>query len=244
MKLYGLIGFPLTHSFSKKYFTEKFQRENITDSNYENFPLLSLDEFPGLIHSHPELKGLNVTIPYKEQMLKFLDEIDEAAKEIGAVNTIKIADGKLKGFNTDYLGFMQSIIKILEPHHSHALILGTGGSSKAVGYGLKKMGIDFHYVSRNPEQLEELNYSELDKDAIRSHKLIINTTPLGMFPDVDQCPPISYEFLTASHLLYDLIYNPEETLFLKKGKEQMAKTENGLEMLQLQAERSWEIWNS
>lgn len=242
MKRFGLIGYPLTHSFSKKYFSDKFQRELIAECTYENFPLTTIEEFPALIISQ-QLNGLNVTIPYKELVIPYLQQLDETAREIGAVNTIKISGGKTKGFNTDVYGFMQSIMKLLEPHHNRALILGTGGSSKAVSYGLKKMGIENHFVSRNPEGGEEISYNELDREAIRQYKIIINTTPLGMFPNVDDCPPISYEHITSSHLLFDLIYNPEETLFLKKAKEQHAKTRNGLEMLQLQAEESWRIWN-
>lgn len=244
MKQYGLIGYPLTHSFSKKYFAEKFLREQISNCSYENFPLASIEEFPLLIKSHPELLGLNVTIPYKESVIPFLGELNETAREIGAVNTIKIKGGKLSGFNTDVFGFMQSLMKVIEPNHTQALILGTGGSSKAVAFGLKKMGIAFHFVSRIPESEHEWNYSDLNEMLLSQHKLIINTTPLGMFPETEVCPPIPYEYITASHLLFDLIYNPGETLFLKKGKAQQAKTKNGLEMLQLQAERSWEIWNS
>ncbi|MBK9731929.1 MAG: shikimate dehydrogenase [Chitinophagaceae bacterium] len=243
MKHFGLIGYPLTHSFSKKYFGDKFQRENIADCVYENFPLVSVEEFPVLIQSQKDIIGLNVTIPYKESVMSFLEEIDETAREIGAVNTIRISDGKLKGFNTDAYGFMQSIMKLLEPHHNNALILGTGGSSKAVAWSLKKMGIDFQFVSRHPSGIDEISYEVANAD-IRHCKIIINTTPVGMYPLVTAAPDISYENITPSHLLFDLIYNPEETLFLKKGKARQAKTKNGLEMLQLQAERSWQIWNT
>jgi shikimate dehydrogenase len=238
-----LIGYPLAHSFSKKYFSEKFQRENILNCVYENFPLSRIEEFPQLIQSNPNLVGLNVTIPYKEQVIPFLDELDEAVEEIGAVNTIKVSSRKLKGHNTDVFGFIHSIKNLIQPFHSSALILGTGGSSKAVAFGLKKMGIEFDFVSRNPDE-KELRYEDLDDSVLHHYKIIINTTPIGMFPEVDVCPPIPYEYLTPSHLLFDLIYNPEETLFLKKGKEKQAATKNGLEMLQLQAEKSWEIWNS
>jgi len=243
LKKFGLIGFPIEHSFSKKYFIEKFQKENLIDCDYENFPIENISEFPSLIKSHPDLLGLNVTIPYKEQVIPLLDELDMTAKEIGAVNTIKILNGKLQGFNTDVYGFMQSLLPLLETFHTLALVLGTGGSSKAVAFGLKKMGIDFRFVSRNPEMANELSYADLDKDLIRLYKIIINCTPVGMFPNVDECPPLPFEYLTPSHLLFDLIYNPEETLFLQNGKSQGAKTKNGLEMLQLQAEKSWEIWN-
>lgn len=176
-------------------------------------------------------------------MIPFLDEVDLTAKEIGAVNAIKISEGKLKGYNTDVYGFMHSIKNLLKPFHSSALILGTGGSSKAVAYGLGKMGIEYDFVSRNPDE-KELRYEDLDEGVFHHYKIIINTTPVGMFPNTDDCPPIPYEFLLQSHLLFDLIYNPEETLFLKKGKERGASIKNGLEMLQLQAEKSWEIWNA
>ncbi len=237
-----MIGYPLTHSFSKKYFTEKFQRENIPNCRYENFPIASIEEFPSLIQSQSLLVGLNVTIPYKEEVIHFLDDLDGTAKEIGAVNTIMKVNGKLIGYNTDVYGFMHSIKNLLQPAHSSALILGTGGSSKAVAFGLEKMGIEYDFVSRNPDE-KELRYEELDESVLHHYKVVINTTPLGMFPEVDVCPPIPYEYLTPSHLLFDLIYNPEETLFLKKGKERRAKIKNGLEMLQLQAEKSWKIWN-
>ena len=243
MKRYGLIGYPLTHSFSKKYFEDKFRNENISDCIYENFPLTNIDQFPSLIQSNAGLIGLNVTIPYKELVIPYLDELHEAAKEIGAVNTIKVSKGRLHGYNTDAFGFMQSLMKELKPHHTRALILGTGGSSKAVAYGLKKMGIEYQFVSRQPESNREISYGYLDKEVIREHTLIVNTTPTGMFPNVEVCPSIPYEYLTSYHLLFDLIYNPSETMFLKKGQAQFAKIKNGLEMLQLQAERSWEIWN-
>lgn len=249
LKKFGLIGFPLEHSFSKKYFSEKFLRENLSDCIYENFPIEFISELPSLIKSHPDLRGLNVTIPYKEQVIPFLDELDETAGKVGAVNTIKIEEGsttggagKLKGFNTDVFGFMQSIMKLLQPIHTSSLILGTGGSSKAVAFGLKKMGIEFDFVSRNPDE-KELRYEDLNKDVIRHYKIIINSTPLGLFPNAENFPPIPYEFITSSHLLFDLIYNPEETVFLQKGRERGALIKNGLEMLQLQADKSWEIWN-
>lgn len=241
--LYGLIGFPLTHSFSKNYFTDKFLREKISGCVYENFELKNIEEFLPIIKSHPSLKGLNVTIPYKELVIPFLDGLNETAKEIGAVNTIKIDDGKIIGFNTDAYGFIHSIIKILQPAHTSALILGTGGSSKAVAYGLMKMGIEFDYVSRNPDG-KELRYNDLTKDVIQHYKILINTTPLGMYPEMDECPPINFDFITPSHLLFDLIYNPDETAFLRKGRENGATIKNGLEMLRLQADKSWEIWRS
>lgn len=243
LKQYGLIGYPLSHSFSKKYFTEKFEREHIMDCEYENFPLAGIDELPLLLQSQQELRGLNVTIPYKESVIRYIDTLDETAFEIGAVNTIKMTDRKLSGFNTDVYGFMQSITKMLEPQHHQALILGTGGSSKAVAWSLKKMGISYQFVSRKPDGPEEISYTEAGRQISQS-KIIINTTPTGMYPHISASPDIPYEKLTASHLLFDLVYNPEETLFLKQGKAQQAKTKNGLEMLQLQAEKSWQIWNT
>ena len=213
------------------------------DCAYENFPLADIDELPPLLQSQKELQGLNVTIPYKESVVKYLDTLDETAVEIGAVNTIKIADQKLSGFNTDAYGFMQSISRMLEPQHHQALILGTGGSSKAVAWSLKKMGIGYQFVSRKPDGPEAISYAEAGRQISQS-KIIINTTPAGMFPHITESPDIPYEKLTASHLLFDLVYNPEETLFLRQGKAQQAKIKNGLEMLQLQAEKSWQIWNT
>ncbi|MBA2421809.1 MAG: shikimate dehydrogenase [Chitinophagales bacterium] len=243
MKLFGLIGYPLTHSFSKKYFTDKFSNEHIDDCVYENFPLLKVEDFSDLITSHPKLAGLNVTIPYKESIIQNVHELDPVAKEIAAVNTIKFAGGILKGYNTDVYGFMQSFAKELGDGHKQALILGTGGSSKAVAYSLKKLGIFYKYVSRDAEKNDVITYEDITPALMNESKIIINTTPLGMFPHIGSCPMIPYERLTASHFLFDLIYNPEETLFLKKGREAHAKTKNGLEMLKLQAEKSWEIWN-
>lgn len=243
MRKFGLIGYPLTHSFSQTYFNEKFRRENISDCRYDLYPITSVGKLPALIQAQRELVGLNVTIPYKEQVIPFLNKLDFYAEEIGAVNVIRIVDGKRIGYNTDVFGFMHSIKNLLQPFHSAGLILGTGGSSKAVAFGLKKMGIEYDFVSRNPDE-KELRYADLDAEVMHQYKIIINTTPVGMFPKVDDCPPIPYELITRSHLLFDLIYNPDETLFLKKGKEQGATIKNGLEMLQLQAEKSWEIWNS
>ena len=265
MRRFGLIGYPLSHSFSRKYFKEKFKRENISDASYQLFPIQSLVEFPNVIHQMPELLGLNVTIPYKIDIIPFLDEVDITAKEAGAVNTIKViklreADPistdewseqslnldhvKLIGYNTDVYGFEITLKPLLQPIHTKALILGTGGASKAVEYVFKKLGINYLLVSRNPEGPNEVGYNELNETAIRQFPLIVNTTPLGMFPDTDQFPLIPYEFITENNFLYDLIYNPEETIFLKKGREKGAITQNGLSMLKLQAEKAWEIWNS
>ena len=241
MKQFGLIGYPLSHSFSKGYFAEKFAKENIVDCHYDVFPLEKVEDFVELCNTHKNLVGLNVTIPYKEKIIPFLDELDETAANIGAVNTIKFSNGKKIGYNTDCFGFEMSLKPLLKPHHTHALILGTGGASKAVEYVLKKLGIDFHYVSRT-KSAKAIAYEEVNDLIIQNSTLIINSTPIGMYPNVNDAPDIPYQFITDKHLLYDLIYNPEETQFLKEGKERGAQTKNGLEMLHLQAERSWQIW--
>ena len=243
MKLYGLLGKTLKHSFSKTYFTNKFSALGITDCRYENFELASINELPQLLIDKPSIKGLNVTIPYKQDVLQFLDEKNDIVKEVNACNCIKISEGRLSGYNTDVVGFLQSLKKLLESYHTHALILGTGGSSKAVEYALKTLGINYQNVSRE-KRLSAISYDELDKDILTSHQVIINTTPLGMFPNTGEAPPIPYELLTPRHLLFDLIYNPEKTVFLKMGEEKGAKIANGMEMLLLQAEESWRIWNS
>lgn len=244
MKLYGLLGQHLGHSFSQKYFTEKFKRENIVDCHYELYSLNGLSELNNLLEKNKDLKGINVTIPFKEKIIPYLDEIDGNAREVGAVNTISIINGKLKGYNTDVFGFQQSIKPFLESHHQRALILGTGGASKAVRYVLEQIGIDYFLVSRHPKNEKEIGYETLNKFAIESCPLIVNTTPLGMFPDVESFPPIPYEFLTNKNLLFDAVYNPTETIFLKKGKERNSTVINGLNMLHLQAEKAWEIWNT
>lgn len=242
MKLYGLIGFPLTHSFSKKYFTEKFQQTGIDNCLYENFPLENIDQIKHLLNN-TDLKGLNVTIPYKEQVLPFLDEQNEVVKAIGACNCIKINNGKLKGFNTDVVGFENSIKNFLKPYHTKALIFGTGGAAKAVEYVLQKLNIDYLFVSRKKGTPKTISYHELKVEILQEHLLLINTTPLGMYPKVDDCPDIAYDYLTPQHHLYDLVYNPEKTLFLQKGEMKGATIQNGYEMLILQAEESWRIWN-
>ncbi|HRO42356.1 MAG TPA: shikimate dehydrogenase [Flavipsychrobacter sp.] len=239
--LYGLIGYPLTHSFSPAYFKKKFEKHNI-DAAYEKYEFADISFFPTLIKNNPELKGLNVTIPHKTSIISCLDKLDDAAKEIGAVNCIDIRDGKLKGYNTDVIGFEESLFPLLKPFHKKALILGTGGSSQAVKYVLKKLKIEALSVSRNKKE-DVIIYEELDNEAMKEHLLIINTTPIGMYPNVDSCPDIPYHFLTKDHLLYDLIYNPAETKFLRLGKEKGSVVKNGLEMLQLQADASWGIWN-
>lgn len=245
MKTYGLIGFRLSHSFSKKYFTEKFQREGIEDCVYENFQLDTVKEFSTLLHTDADLKGFNVTIPYKEEIIPFLHELDAAAAEIGAVNVIKIReDGKLIGYNSDYYGFKNSLEAFIPKSQSHkALVLGTGGAAKAVVTALNHLGIPYQYVSRT-KSADTLSYAELDQKIIGTHSIIINTSPLGMYPDVESFPAIPYGFLNATHYLYDLVYNPEQTLFMKKGLAQGAQVLNGLPMLIGQAEKAWEIWNS
>lgn len=246
MKKYGLIGFPLTHSFSKQYFTEKFESESI-DSTYDNFEIDNISKFPEIIKNNPELIGLNVTIPYKEQVIPFLDDLNESAKEIGAVNTVKIIrNGSgvyLKGFNTDTFGFETSLKPLLKPHHKKALILGTGGASKALKYVLNNLGIDF--VSASIEELKEneIRYEEIDKEMMKERLLIINATPLGTYPKVETYPNIPYLYLSEKHLLFDLVYNPEISAFLRKGIDMGATTKNGYEMLLLQAKKSYEIWN-
>ena len=246
MKQYGLIGYPLTHSFSKRYFTEKFETGKI-DAVYSNYEIDSITRFPEVIASNPELIGLNVTIPYKEQVIPYLDDLNDSAREIGAVNTVKIirtgSGIKLKGFNTDTHGFENSLKPLLKPHHTKALILGTGGASKALKYVLKKLGIDF--ISASIEELKdnEIRYEDIDEKVISERLLIINATPLGTYPKVEGCPNIPYQFLTSDHLLFDLVYNPEVTRFMLRGLEKGATVKNGYEMLLLQAERSYAIWN-
>jgi shikimate dehydrogenase len=240
---FGLLGKKLSHSFSKKYFEEKFLRENLKGHTYTNFEIANISEFPDLLKQHPDLSGLNVTVPYKEEIIPFLNSLDEVSSEAGAVNCIKIENGRTGGFNTDVYGFRQSIKPFLEPKHDRALIFGTGGSSKAVAYALKKAGIDFYFVSSSAKKTyNTFFYKELNSVIFSQFRLLINCTPLGMYPDVGECPDLPYEFITEDHLAYDLIYNPEQTLFLKKCSEKGAITINGLSMLHLQAEKSWEIW--
>lgn len=241
MQTLGLIGYPLSHSFSKAYFTEKFEKENIDEHEYQLFPLATISEVKALL-TKENLKGLNVTIPYKQQVIPFLDELDEEAAKVGAVNTIKIVDGKTKGFNTDIYGFEYSLQPLLKSHHKKALILGTGGAAKAVAYVLEKLNIAYIFVSRKPTE-KQLAYSDIDEVILKEHTILINTTPLGMYPKIDACPTLPYQQLTDQHILYDLVYNPAETLFMTKGKAQKAVVKNGLDMLHLQAEKAWGIWN-
>ena len=243
---FGLIGFPLSHSFSRKFFTGKFAEEAI-DAEYLNFEIPGINELKQLIDAHPNLEGLNVTIPYKEQVISFLDKIDDSAMQIKAVNTIKIhRSGQkitLHGFNTDIHGFQQSIRPLLQEYHHKALVLGTGGASKAVVKALENLHIDSILVSRNPEEKGEISYDELDEDVMESYKIIINTTPIGTYPNIEGCPAIPFEWITPRHLLFDLVYNPEITEFLKQGGKRGATIKNGLEMLHLQALAAWDIWN-
>ncbi len=244
-KLYGLLGYPLVHSFSQNYFNQKFESENI-DAEYINFEIPDVGMLMEVVAENENLNGLNVTIPYKEQVIPFLDEIDQAASEVGAVNVIKFIRGKdglrLKGYNSDIIGFTDSIKSLLKPHHQSALVLGTGGAAKAVSYSLRKLGLEVQLVSRR-KSANTLVYEELTKNDLKTHKVIVNTTPLGMYPNVDTCPDIPYRYLTSQHLCYDLIYNPDETLFLKNSRLAGAQVKNGLEMLLLQAFASYSIWN-
>lgn len=244
--LYGLLGYPLGHSFSRNYFNNKFEAEDI-DAEYINFEIPDINMLMEVISEYYNLNGLNITIPYKEQVIPFLDELDEDAANIGAVNVIKIIhknnDLILKGYNSDVVGFCDSISPLIKPHMKKALILGTGGAAKAVCYGLKKLGIESQFVSRKKTE-NTITYPEINKDIIDEHHIIVNTTPLGMYPNVDDCPDIPYELLTEKHLCYDLLYNPDETLFMKNAKGYGATVKNGLEMLLLQAFVSYEIWNS
>lgn len=246
-KTYGLIGRVLGHSFSVDFFNRKFNSENI-DAQYRNFEIPEIEDFPSVIATTPRLSGLNVTIPYKEQVIPYLDSLDDDAARIGAVNVIKVlrgADGNisaLKGYNSDIIGFSRSIQPLLKPWHKKALVLGTGGASKAITLGLKKLGVEPLYVSRTARE-GVITYADLTPEVMADHTVIVNCTPLGMYPHVGECPDIPYGRLTDKHLCYDLLYNPDITLFMKKSAAQGAETKNGLEMLLLQAFASWEIWN-
>lgn len=243
MKTFALVGRNISYSFSRRYFAEKFAKEQISNCEYINFDIPSIEELPALIAATPTLVGMNVTIPYKEAVLPLLDQQSEALSAIKACNTIKILpSGKLKGDNTDYIGFRDSLVPYLQPHHNSALILGTGGASKAVAFALSQLGIPFQLVSRE-SSATAISYHELTKELIESHSLIINTTPLGTFPKTEAFPAIPYQWITSGHLLYDLIYNPEQTTFLSKGAAQGATILNGYRMLVLQAEAAWKIWN-
>ena len=245
--IYGLIGYPLTHSFSKTYFNQKFESENI-NAEYVNFEIPDISFFSDILLKVSNIKGCNVTIPYKEKVIPYLDELDEAADAVGAVNVIKFVDDfdevKLVGYNSDIIGFSDSIEPILEAKDKYALILGTGGASKAVAYALNELGIKLTFVSRNKKGDDCITYEDLDEAIMKKNTIIVNTTPLGMYPHVENAPNIPYHLLDESHLCYDLIYNPDETKFMKLAKERGARVKNGLEMLLLQAFASWNIWNS
>lgn len=245
-KLFGLLGKNISYSFSRGYFTEKFKKENRINCEYTNFDIPKIEDFSAIIKDNKNtISGINVTIPYKEKVLKYLDEIDIEAAEIGAINTIKILkNNKLKGFNTDVYGFENSLKPFLKNYHKKALILGTGGASKAVAYAFKKMNISYFFVSRNPENNTQISYQQLTEAILNSHHILVNCSPVGTFPNIEQSPDIPYQFLSEKHLLFDLIYNPSETAFLSEGKKRGATIKNGYQMLELQAEKSWEIWNS
>lgn len=239
--LYALVGRNIAYSFSRAYFAEKFQREGLADCQYVNFDIQRIEELPALIAAHPHLRGFNVTIPYKRDILPLLSSIDPVAEAIGAVNTVKITPEGLAGYNTDAYGFAESLKPLLKPQHTHALILGTGGASQAVAYVLKSLGIAYRFVSRTPH-LGQFAYTDLNGSLLKKYTLIINCTPLGTFPNTEACPPLPYQHLTEAHLLYDLIYNPEKTTFLQKGAAKGAHICNGQQMLELQAEAAWGIW--
>lgn len=241
MTKFGIIGYPLGHSFSKGFFTEKFARESI-DAQYLNFEIPDVAMLPDVLRNNPELRGLNVTLPHKQAVIPLLDEMSKEAKEIGAVNVIRVRNGKLKGFNSDIIGFTNSIKPLLMPHHKKALILGTGGASKAIRVGLNRLGIEWTYVSRSPRE-GMITYEDITAETLQAYTVIVNCSPVGMFPNVAQAPDIPYDCLSDKHLLFDLVYNPEETLFMKKGRAEGATVKNGLEMLHLQAIASWDFWN-
>ena len=243
-KLFGLLGKNISYSFSRGYFTEKFKELNLKKNKYVNFDLQEIKDFSSIIKENENLKGINVTIPYKEAVIPFLSKLDKTAEEIGAVNTIKFTKrGDLKGYNSDVVGFENSILPLLKDYHKRALILGTGGASKAIAYALKRNDIKFKFVSRKPKGKKEISYNDLTQEVLEKYTIIINSTPVGTSPEIEKCPNIPYQYITSKHILYDLIYNPSVTTFLSKGKEKGATIKNGLEMLKLQAEESWRIWN-
>lgn len=245
MDKYGLIGYPLGHSFSRSFFNDKFKAEKI-DAEYLNFEIPSINQFTDIIDANSQLRGLNVTIPYKQQVMDYLDEVSPEARAIGAVNVVRVEhNGKntrLIGYNSDIIGFTQSIEPLLQDHHKKALILGTGGASKAIRYGLEKLGLETVFVSRTIRD-NCITYADITREVLEEYEVIVNCTPKGMFPHTDECPDIPYEHLTHRNLLYDLVYNPDETLFMKEGKKRGAVVKNGLEMLILQALASWDFWN-
>jgi shikimate dehydrogenase len=241
--IFGLLGKNISYSFSKKYFTEKFDLGNLEGYSYENFDLQSIEDFTKLLAENPELKGLNVTIPYKEDIIPYLNKLSKKAAQIGAVNVIRLTKkGTLKGYNSDYFGFKKSLKPLLQPHHKKALILGTGGAAKAVAFALNELGILYTFVSRE-EKEGMIDYNRINATTFDNYQIIINCTPLGTSPNIKEFPPIPYQFFTEKHIAFDLIYNPEETQFLKKAKKNGAITKNGYQMLVFQAEKAWKIWN-
>ena len=243
-KIFGLLGKNISYSFSRGYFAKKFELLGLKKHEYKNFDIQDIADFPSILNNESFLKGINVTIPYKQEIIQHLDILDKTAKEIGAVNTIKFTKrGNLKGYNTDVVGFENSISPFLKVHHKFALILGTGGASKAVAYAFKKNKIQYKFVSRKPKGKEEISYEDLTSEVLSKYHVIVNCTPIGTSPDIHLSPNIPYQYLREKHLLFDLIYNPEISSFLAKGKEQGASIKNGYEMLEMQAEESWRIWN-
>lgn len=242
MRLFGLIGYPLGHSFSKKYFTEKFEREGISDCQYELFPIEDISILPELLNQYPTLEGINVTIPYKVQVLPFLSGL-KLPEGLSACNCIKVENGQMTGYNTDVVGFEKSFVPHLQPHQSHALVLGNGGASAAVICTLKKLGISYQIVSRQARPDSHLTYADITAEIIQSNPIIINCSPVGTYPKTDECPPLPYEAISSNHYLFDLVYNPAKTLFLQKGEEKGAVIQNGYDMLVGQAEEAWRIWN-
>lgn len=245
-KIFGLIGKNIAYSFSRNYFNEKFKKLGLKDYSYVNFDIPEIENFSNIfMENNTTLGGMNVTIPYKEAVIPYLDELDTDAKKIGAVNTIKILpNGRTKGYNTDVYGFENALKPLLKGNETHALILGTGGASKAIAFVLKKLNISYLYVSRTPKNSKTISYSALSESIIKKHTLIVNSTPLGTHPNIKDCPQIPYQFLSEGHVLFDLIYNPAITAFLDKGRQKGAAIKNGEQMLELQAEKAWEIWNN
>jgi shikimate dehydrogenase len=242
MRTYGLIGYPLTHSFSQQYFTKKFIELGVNDAEYFTFSIPAINDLNEIIDTHPNLCGFNITIPYKKKVLSFLTYADETVTALGACNCVQIKNGQLFGYNTDVIGFEKSLKPFLKPHHQKALILGTGGAAAAVAYVLRKLNIEFQYVSREAGE-PNLSYEQLNAGIINDHSLIVNTSPVGQYPNINEAPALPYECLGTKHHLFDLIYNPNETSFLQQGKSRGATIQNGFEMLVLQAEASWDIWN-
>ena len=242
-KKFGLIGKNISYSFSKSFFNEKFQRENLNDCTYENFDFQDIAELPALLKNNPNIKGMNVTIPYKEVIIPFLDKLSKKASKIGAVNVVKISKKrKLKGYNSDCYGFKKALKPLLLKHHKKALILGTGGASKGVAFALEELNIDYSFASRS-EHPDNISYDKIDKNTFDAYQIFINCTPVGTFPNIENCPDLPYQFFKKDHIAFDLIYNPEVTEFLKRASENGAQIKNGYDMLVFQAEKSWDIWN-